>query len=1242
MKRLLVIAALAAGFATSSFGAAESLTTFTVNGGETLEIGNTQGGDKVHNNADVLIDLQGGSTLSITNILGTTAYLWSTLICTNGPAVLQLADVHTAFVGRYNIIVRAPGSLVVKSANCRSYSFGSDPSSKGTNNFPHYDLAGITYADAEGGDITSSVTNSFSIAANNFAQAVLLSMPNPSVTVSVAAGKTLFLAGENMFPNQDVVAFDGTAGHLNVNFYLLNTKVFASTQKVTLGNWRTMTLKPVAKLDYATTHDRVWSSTTDNGYDFEVDMLSVNATVTVNSWYGAQMTGKISGNGTIRSDLPDNSPNAKSTASFTGDLSGFVGSVYVSKLNTMELNLARIDGTTTLFHGATLKFVAPADGGPAQVDVAAVSATTTPDQPVASSAAAGQKVSVGTAEGCIKLVGDAESDTDAIDIVVGGDQGAALTTDGSVAVTFNGAAQPAACVGSVAADGSIACFLPNPNGEVVVPAQFCMPVSTDPVYYTIGKVKVTSMPTGFGLKPGDGNVPTVLLGAAGAASAVGALPGVTVKVASKSYNWRDKAFLWLDPSDNSTVFLHYKGTNPSSQEFKQPLEWSVASSATGNDSGYVVEGLADKRGAEKTTWRAWQGRSYQNFYATSGNIGYEELEYVHPILSSYASEDCNNKQYLAFGKGGSRRISFVDFTEGVNPTNANDKMTSIPAKFAVFVFGSQMGGGNCLIATANSTFTRAGRTLEEPISKKSVDMWVNGKKIDPTAEKFSGGWDVFSVDLTQDPNVTGLGGQGSKASTNPGDKYYGEMLFFSEVLTDDQREEVERYLAEGWGLMEKYDGNRRVTGAAQLAGSGTVEVGEGVEVSASGIFSGTLSVGAGSVVNLADGFRPYTEAQISALEPALWVDPSQPNVITANSVKQVTKILQHDENKRGGDDIYLAANGTGRSPIYLNQARAFGPTLPWIDYNGTNETPTSSNGNTLRMYTANAKNDKGEQIDQSVNMKMGFIVQDSMRGGGTPFLDNILASGKVKARLAKPASYPMYETDTDTRLTQGNVYLNGEQVDYKNGFTGGPEVFTFTATDSFPVGYYAYIGNSQSNYTYKYGEIQGEVMLFADVLPEADRKGIEAYLMKKWFGFGPAGSVDFSGAQLDGAGTLVVSSGAAAPKLASTFSGTLQVGGDAGVLKTTLVTANGVSTLTDAWVAEEATLYLPSAVTIAIDAVGRPRPGDYVVVSAKSLGETVFTLSGNVQESRSGVELIREGNRVILRISAGGMMMLIQ
>lgn len=318
MKKLLLGGLLAFCGALGAFAAPETnLTVFVVSNGETLEIGGTHGADPEHNDEAKLIDLREGATLQMKDPpSGTSAYLWATLFCTNGPATLVLGDAATSLTVRYNFIVRAPGSLVIKSANCRSVTVGADPSGNRSNNFPHYDLAGVTYQDLEGNDVTASTMNEFAVGANNCTQAVLLSLPNPAVTVNVAAGKSLFLAGENMFPNQDVIAFDGKSGHLNVNVFLLHTNVFTSSQKVTLGQWRTIFLKPCKKLDFATTFERVWSAPDNIDYDFEISAMHPDAKLAVSSWFGARMLGKVSGSGVLFLDLPDNSVSAASTSYF--------------------------------------------------------------------------------------------------------------------------------------------------------------------------------------------------------------------------------------------------------------------------------------------------------------------------------------------------------------------------------------------------------------------------------------------------------------------------------------------------------------------------------------------------------------------------------------------------------------------------------------------------------------------------------------------------------------------------------------------------------------------------------------------------------------------------------------------------------------------------------------------------------------------------------------------------------------
>lgn len=1039
MKKLLLGGLLAFCGALGAFAAPETnLTVFVVSNGETLEIGGTQGADPDHNKETKLIDLREGATLQIKDPpSGTSAYLWATLFCTNGPATLVLGNAATSLTVRYNFIVRAPGSLVIKSANCRSYSYSAD---SGNNNFPHYDLAGVTYQDLEGQDVTASVKNDIS-------KAVVLSMPDSRVTLGMAAGSTMYLAGENMFPGQEIVKF-GKDG-MNYNVYLLHTNVFTSSQKVTLGQWRTIFLKPCKKLDFATTFERVWSATDNLDYDFEVKEMHADAVLAVHSWFGARMLGKVSGSGSFKVYLPDNNASAASTSYFLGDLSGFTGSVTVEKANTAVINRASIDGATTLYHRSSLKFLSPAEEGPAEHSVAKLALFTDASQPATVVAAAGQKVTIRTVDvlsgGFLKLVGDPGTETDVIDIVDGGANGVYLLTDGSVAVTFNGAALPSKAVFAQSSAGT-ACFLPNADGEVSIPDGFAKPSSSEPWYYVLGEVRVSHVPEGYGLKPfNEATTPTLTLDGEADIFA-GAAKEATVKLAPKPFGWQDKALLWLDPSDANTVYKHYhSATSPG--YFNPEYVLTVDTSAGGGgESGDSVEGLADKRGAEKTTMRAWNARSFQNFKTK----GYEDLVDVHPFLST--AHATNGKAYLSFGKSSKlRRLQFVDFKSGVNITNAAH--TTISPKFAVMVYGSHNGGGYTMLGTAAEYgfYYRGGNTLDDPITKAEVDVWMNGKKVDLATDRFSGGWDVISIDLSKGPAITTLGMDGDKYETlkHPTGMNYGEMIFFSEVLTDEQRIEVERYLAAGWGLEDKYE-DVPFGGKARLAGSGTVEVAAKTAAEVSGTFAGTLNLGAGSVVTLLDGFRPYTEVQIRALNPTLWTDPSLEGVLTLNNLNQITWLWQYDADRRTDTDVALAASGTGRSPIAVKGARAFGPELTWIDFNGTNEVGSSNNGNTLRMYTKNTKT-----TDQKVNMQTGFIVQDSVRGGGTPFLDNIFGTSMVKARVTGNPSDPIYASGTSDVLTKGSVYLNDKAVDYTKGFTGGPEVFAFTATESFPVGYFA-------------------------------------------------------------------------------------------------------------------------------------------------------------------------------------------
>ena len=77
-------------------------------------------------------------------------------------------------------------------------------------------------------------------------------------------------------------------------------------------------------------------------------------------------------------------------------------------------------------------------------------------------------------------------------------------------------------------------------------------------------------------------------------------------------------------------------------------------------------------------------------------------------------------------------------------------------------------------------------------------------KVDPTANNLlNGGWQVITLDIKGNA-VKGLGFESADGSGNCGGQNYAEVIFVSDELTDAQRQNVEIYLAEKWGLAGQY------------------------------------------------------------------------------------------------------------------------------------------------------------------------------------------------------------------------------------------------------------------------------------------------------------------------------------------------------------------------------------------------------------------------------------------------------
>lgn len=201
------------GLALAAFGASEITTTWTVTAEAPLTIGGTAGADQEHNQVNNLIDLQSGATLTVQNPpnSGKAIYFWSTLVVTNGPATIVLGDVATSLDLCRSVIVRAPGSLTVKSAKCRAINVGHNFSA-GT--VVSYDLSqfdfsgGVTFADLDDVNVTASTTVSF------YADRLTFVSTCPAFpTGSFVAGGIYSFGSPNMFADVgDTVAFPSRVG----------------------------------------------------------------------------------------------------------------------------------------------------------------------------------------------------------------------------------------------------------------------------------------------------------------------------------------------------------------------------------------------------------------------------------------------------------------------------------------------------------------------------------------------------------------------------------------------------------------------------------------------------------------------------------------------------------------------------------------------------------------------------------------------------------------------------------------------------------------------------------------------------------------------------------------------------------------------------------------------------------------------------------------------------------------------
>ncbi|MDO5319187.1 MAG: hypothetical protein Q4G65_11205 [bacterium] len=377
------------GVTLATFGAAEELTEFVVTAETPLTIGATSAGDKEHNAKDKLIDLRAGATVTLGEPLDGGAYFWSTLVVTNGPSTLVLHDDTTSLGIDNNFIVRAPGSLTIKSAQCRTYVFqqgngmGSTADSMVQNDFS----GGVVFTDLSGA----------AVSVNAEIRAATTQLSRKPDGFSHVDGSTYYVAKPNLYPDATEIVYDA---NFKIRLALLDTNVFVRGQTVKLPTeWRTVILMPAQVPDYATEHDRAWTFQ-DGVFDFDVETGHVNAGLFFQSSKDVTFKGKMSGPGSITVKVPADKQSG--TARVLGDIADFTGAVVVEEGQKLVFgSVLAHENKVNLGKNATLAFSSDVT----DIPLSSVEGSEDVAHPAFLSVEAGQQVTIARISGSVRLRG---------------------------------------------------------------------------------------------------------------------------------------------------------------------------------------------------------------------------------------------------------------------------------------------------------------------------------------------------------------------------------------------------------------------------------------------------------------------------------------------------------------------------------------------------------------------------------------------------------------------------------------------------------------------------------------------------------------------------------------------------------------------------------------------------------------------------------------------------------------------
>ena len=713
--------------------------------------------------------------------------------------------------------------------------------------------------------------------------------------------------------------------------------------------------------------------------------------------------------------------------------------------------------------------------------------------------------------------------------------------------------------------------------------------------------------------------------------------------------------------------------------------------------------------------RPWQRTYYGWNRRCDGTV--ETHQQVYPYLLANA---CNGRTTLQFDKFGNsvQGIWSSSFKNDGKSDRAGRRMPfnkPITARYAVMVFGSENGGGTCILGgwnvkDGNVQYNTPGQLRRfaaehythdaldswtgsmlplatdwsKPIFDEDRPTWVDGKRVNPTTTGFNGKYQIVAFELGDDAQggvpVQSLGAYGDD-TRDPAGQIYGEVLVFTNALTDAQRRRVETYLSAKWGIPLAETDLPKATVDVLPGGSASLAAGTSgdfiftgnpaVEISgamvASGYNKGTVTLAGGSL-EIPDLKRPWSESDVAATKDSQmgWYDPEDSTRFIKRTISGDTRLDAIDtilskfsgntketyQNTTAflhgylGQDDYVTAdknNRADRRPWLVRGARRSGPERNWMDF--TVYPTNDKSGNCLRFKNVwSQTTELGNANRANQNFRTAFVVTDTTKGGG-----NVLCEASegnmtpTKERVGYDLSAPIWASGSRTAITGGKTYLNGAEIDgTKTGYTGRPELLTVAATGDVllsAVGYYNGKGpDGSKEHSY---EIVGETIFYKTALDDETRAGVESYLMRKWLGKLPAGFVDWTEATVSGSGEVKAAKTEALPKFGGDFAGCVTLTGTEFAFH-----ADASGAVTDGLsLPADATIALPATATVAVDFAGRRTTCDLLsagTITGCDLATWTLAVTPETSDRFKLKVVEKDGKQVLQAVLRGGLYLLIR